>query len=234
MKPVPLAAVCAIAGCLFGAPLSGHAALTPFRVEQTVELRFPTSLLLDAVYSGDVWVLVSVGADGRLADALVTRYTHRELVGEALYAVGRWRFEPARRDGQAVRACAELHIRFEATGAVVSLDQMTRVTSLSAFARQNQVTRAVCRASELDRPLTTVRVVTPAAPPQAGGGKAVIDFIIDEKGQPRMPVLVSTTAAEYSALAASALAQWQFTPPTRRGQPVAVPARQEFVFPARS
>ena len=221
-------------GCLLGAPSLSHAALTPLRVVNTCEARFPTGLLLDAVYQGDVWVIVSVGTDGKLADALVTRYTHRALADEALYVVGKWRFEPARQDGRPVVACAELHIRFEANGAVVSLDQMTRVTSLSAFARRNQYIDAVCRASELDRQPTAVRAITPPSPASVNGGRAVIEFIIDEKGQPRMPVLVSSTGDVYTALAADALEKWQFTPPTRRGQPVAVLARQEFVFPTRS
>jgi len=49
-----------------------------------------------------------------------------------------------------------------------------------------------------------------------------------------MPVLESAPDAAFAAQAARALVQWQFTRPTRNGRPVAVPARQEFVFPARS
>jgi len=239
MKAMRLPALCAVTwGLLAIAGLSQTATaanLTPFKVEQTLSARFPASLLLEAVTHGDVWVIVSIDEQGRLADALVTRYTHRALANEALHVVRHWRYTPALSEGRPVAACAELHFTFEASGAVISLDPLATLASLTAFVPRHNYVAALCRASELDQPITPVRTVAPrvAASPGAGG-TAVIEFIIDEQGRPRIPVLVSTSDRELSDQAAAALAQWQFTPPTRRGQPISVQARQEFVFPARS
>lgn len=237
MKPISLAALCAVTGALLfstGVSAEPAAGLTPFKIEQTLQPHFPSSLLLDAVTQGDVWVLVSVGADGKLTDFLVTRYTHRALADQVKYLLGQWRYEAAKQNGQPVNACGELHIHFAVTGAVISMSPMATVASLTAFVREVPYVTNLCRPDELDQTPTATHTVTPAPPPGVAGAKAIIDFIIDESGMPRMPVLVSATHSEFAQLSAAALAQWKFTPPTRRGQPVAVPARQEFVFPARS
>ncbi|MBS0662224.1 MAG: energy transducer TonB [Verrucomicrobia bacterium] len=236
MKTTGLLALGVVTGallCFAGSDAAPATTLTPFRIEPTFELKFPPALLLDAVTQGDVWVLVSVSAEGKLTDSLVTRYTHRALADEAQSALGKWRYEPARRDGQPINACAEVHFHFAATGAVVSLNPMSTVASLTAFVRDVPYITTLCRPDELDRPPAAIHTVNPPTPSAGPGGRVVIDFVIDEKGRPRLPVLVSTTDQRFVAPSAEALAQWRFAPPTRRGQPVAVPARQEFVFAAQ-
>ena len=58
----------------------------------------------------------------------------------------------------------------------------------------------------------------------------MLDFIIDEHGVPRMPVLISSTDQSFGEAAADALGRWRFTPPVRKGKPIAVKVRQEFLF----
>jgi hypothetical protein len=236
--PVWWAAAC---GLLLSPGLAPAAApaLSPIRIEQTLEVRFPDALLLEAVTSGEAWVMISVDRDGKLADALVTRYTHHAFADEALLVLRAARLTPAARDGQPLAACTEVHFVFSARGAVIALDARATVASLTAFAAKPVYVTELCRPAELDRMPTPVQTVAPHHPGPsesgvAAGGKAVIDFIIDADGRPRMPVLVSAPSGDFAAQAADALAQWQFTRPTRNGRPVAVPARQEFVFPARS
>jgi TonB family protein len=113
---------------------------------------------------------------------------------------------------------------------------MTAVHDLMAFADRPDYVTPLCRSDELDSIPTPIRTVSPQIPPVAPeqgivGGKAVLDFVIDETGRPRMPVLVSAAHEEFASQAADALSQWRFTPPTRRGKPVAVQVRQEFLFP---
>lgn len=236
MKTTRLWALGVVAGALLchaGSDAAPAATLTPFKIEQTIEVKFPPALLLDAVTQGDVWIVVSVNADGKLTDSLVTRFTHRALADEAQYALSKWRYEPARRNGQPISACGEVHFHFAAAGAVITMNPMSTVASLTAFVRDVPFVTTLCRPDELDQPPTALHTVTPPTPPASTGARVVIDFVIDEEGRPRLPVLVSATDPRCVGPAAAALAQWRFAPPTRRGQPVAVPARQEFVFTAR-
>lgn len=63
---------------------------------------------------GTVRVKVLVGSDGRPRDVTLDRSSGEPRLDQAaLDAVRRWRFEPARRDGQAVQARLVVPIRFE-------------------------------------------------------------------------------------------------------------------------
>ena len=209
------------------------------RIKQTTEARFPSGLLLVPITKGEAWVMITVDADGTLTDALATRYTHEAFAREAVRVIHAWKYEPARVDGEPVAVRVELHFSFEASGTVVSLDVTSALQSLTAFAQRPEYVNVICAPTELDRPPTAIKTVSPTLPERPVASKAkndttVLDFIIDEKGTPRMPVLVSTPDQEYANRAADALGQWQFTPPTRRGRPVAVRVQQAFVFPSDS
>lgn len=233
-----------VAALLFSVmlPDAATAADTAVRIIRTEEPRFPESLLLtEALKEGEASVLAEIDAEGHLADALVVRDTHREFGREALATVQRWRFEPARRDGRPIRARTEIRFHFAADRAVVGLNASSTVRELAAFTgSQLRFYERLCRAADLDRPPQPVKSVSPrriaptAGAPAVVARPTVIDFIIDETGRPRMPVLVSAPDDAHALSAADALLQWQFAPPTRRGEPTAVRVRQEFRFPGDS
>lgn len=63
---------------------------------------------------GTVRVRVLVGEDGRVIQALVFKTSGNDMLdAAALEAVSDWRFEPAQRDGEAVRAWASVPIAFK-------------------------------------------------------------------------------------------------------------------------
>lgn len=66
---------------------------------------------------GVVVVAVEVAADGAALNLVVQRSSsYAVLDSAALYAVRSWRFLPARRAGQAVRATVQVPIRFRLAG----------------------------------------------------------------------------------------------------------------------
>jgi hypothetical protein len=98
--------------------------------------------------------------------------------------------------------------------------------------------RALANSRELDHPLTVLEQASPRNPgrlvdPEGRGGTAVLDFIIDETGRPRVPVVVRTDHLGFAVAAAEALESWRFEVPRRGGTPVAVRAQQVFVFSGR-
>jgi TonB family protein len=93
----------------------------------------------------------------------------------------------------------------------------------------------VCQAEELDQPLAAVQAETKLNPasasaPAGSAGFVVIDFYVDEQGQPRMPVVLNSPPAALAAAAVGVLQQCRFNAPTRGGKPVLVRAQQKFVF----
>lgn len=216
---------------------SAPAVHVPLQIKQGTPANYPPALLMEGVSSGEVWVLITVDDAGTLTDAMVTRYTHPGFTHEVLRAVRSWSYSPARVDGRPVSVRSELHLSFQSKGQVMTLDAASTVQQLTSFARRTHSVDHLCAPSDLDEVpslLTKVPLVHPrkASDGSATEGRAVLDFIIDEYGKIRMPVVLSSTDMDFAAAATAALAQWRFTPPSRGGRPVAVQVRQEFVFPS--
>jgi TonB family protein len=92
-----------------------------------------------------------------------------------------------------------------------------------------------CRLQELDATPVPLVLVPPVYPAELAArgvhGAATVEFFIDETGAVRMPAVVRADFPELGDLLASAIRQWKFAPPTRRGRPVLVHASQTVGFP---
>jgi TonB family protein len=208
---------------------------TPLRIEQTIEANYPPSALQEGVSSGHVWMIISVDETGFLADALVTRYTHPAFAAEALSMLRSCKFHPAKVNGVPVSVRSDLYLSFESTGQVMTLDAGSTLHQLTAFGARPDYVDRICAPAELDQLPSPTQTVAPQHPGTAADGsvkpgRAMLDFIIDEHGVPRMPVLISSTDLSFGEAAADALSRWRFTPPVRKGKPIAVKVRQEFLF----
>lgn len=209
------------------------AKVTPLKIEQTVEARWPNALTYSPLSTGEAQLIVNVDADGTLVDVMVASYTNQAFADEAIRAVRAWRFTPATENGEPVGVRTVLRFQFEATARVVTLLPIETMDHL-LVAHGQYLTRRVVVPHELDRPVAIVEARSPANPlVKSGAAKntVLVDFYVDEKGMPRMPVILSSTHAAFSQAAVGALNQWRFSPPTRAGRPVAVRVVQEFVFP---
>jgi TonB family protein len=212
---------------------------TPLRIEQTVEPRFPHALALTNITDGEARVVVNIDADGRLVDWLVTGYTHKAFADEAVTVLKEWRYTVPTERGQPVGIRTELRFEFKAQGRVISL---TAIETPDILIKQMGIlTPLIARVvtlHELDGPIAPVNPAQPAYPGQAGATAAsrsvLVDFYVDEKGQPRMPVVIHSAHESLAQAAVGALTRWRFTAPTRSGKPVSVRVRQEFVFPGSS
>lgn len=211
------------------------AAITPVRIEQTVEPQFPTALALSPITRGEASIMINVDDEGKLADLMVTRYTDKAFADEAVRVLKLWRYGAATVDGKPVGVRMELQFDFSATGRVVSLSVLDTMNALFANVSARTMVTKVCRPQDLDQSLATVKAVAPPKPAKLINTGEVrpsvlIDFYVDDQGQPRMPVVVNSPSADYAQAAVDALSQWRFSAPTRGGEPVAVRARQEFIF----
>jgi TonB family protein len=207
-----------------------------FRVIRTVEPRFPDALVRRGIYAGEASVVMLVDGGGRLADWLLTSYSHPQFGREATEALRQWRFEPAQRGGQPIGVRSEMVFSFQVSGLVLSVTSADFTERLQDRPARPPI-RRVCPPHELDAPVATVRTVQPLWPQELDPGinevNVVLDFYIDEQGRPRMPVVIRSDNAAFDFAAIEALSHWQFVPPTRGGMPVIVRATQAFRFGLR-
>jgi TonB family protein len=207
----------------------------PLKVIQTTEVRLNNTLDTSVPSQGEVRVLLLVDDHGELKDMLLLGSTHRAFTQAAVAALQEWEFEPARSRGQPVWTRNSMRIFFDSRGRIVSVTGGEMLSSLVGGPFAQAFNNRLAPQSELDMPLqasVTVRPKYPAQLSQQLGERAVVllDFYVDEDGRPRMPVAERSAHPVLTEAAMNALDQWRFHPPTRRGMPVVVRAKQEFVF----
>lgn len=75
--------------------------------------RYPEQMRKDGV-SGIVAVSIVIDEDGNVIKSTVAKSTSPEFDRPALEAVDRWKFKPAKKDGQAVKVKVTVPLRFSA------------------------------------------------------------------------------------------------------------------------
>lgn len=225
----PLLAILLLAAVVpVGATSDG---ITPPKIFQTVAASFPAELAATTLPRGEATVLISIDANGQLADMLVTSFSHAAFAREAVAVLPQWRYTAARRQGEPVGTRLELRFDFSTTTRVATFMPVDTVNTLIHARFQPTVHSRICSPGDLDLPFAVLQTVSPQpAGGPAATGRTVVDFYVDETGRARMPVILESTHPALADAAVQALGEWQFTAPTRQGRPVIVRLRQEFVF----
>jgi len=237
MKTIPILSAISLLWCTtaawaqFPPRLPEQVAL---RIIQTEEPEFPLSLRNSPVLKGEARIAINVDSEGKLIECLVTGFSRREFADSAVSALHRWRYEPARLNGQPWPSVQDLTFNYSRTGVVISMTSMESLTNRIEELVQGSYAYRSFSLRELDRIPTPIEVVSPVPPPldpKIGKKTVVVDFYIDEEGSVRMPAVRRAEANDdFAASAMAAVRQWKFEPPTVEGRAVMVHAQQEFNF----
>lgn len=200
-------------------------------IEQDGTIAYPASMMLNAVYSGEVRAAISVDQNGKLTDFLITAYTQPEFAPPALEAIKRWNYQPARANGRKVAARANILFEFRNQGVVVQTLPGAIVRQAFYSSLDKVYNYRPCQLKELDQIPEPVHVVRPNVPPGDQEHVVTVEFYIDEEGRVRMPAVSRESAADvYAAASVAAVEQWRFKPPLHKGKPTLVLAEQKFTF----
>jgi TonB family protein len=218
--------------------MPGDPDYVPVKVHQTEEAAYPSSLVPLGIKSGSASVAIAVDDAGQLTDYLVTAYTHPAFADSAVAAIRKWKFEPAMIRGFPRNSKSDLTFRFQLEGVVVmTMTSLSYEEMLHMRLAPGSMAYSACTLGELDRIPNPTKIVNPVYTNQIArsskGGHVAVGFYIDEQGRVRMPsVSLETNEAneELAAIAVTAVSQWQFDPPTSKGRPVLVLAKQDFNF----
>ena len=208
------------------------------KIVQTDDVLFPLTLRNSQVMNGEATIAINVGNTGELVECLITGYSRKEFADTAVEALRRWRFEPARLNGEPWPAVQELHFDFSRTGVVIDVTGLDLIANRIDELMQARYAYRAFSLRELDRIPTPIEVVSPVAPPlnpSDGKRTIVVDFYIDEEGRVRLPAVKRVEANDvFAASAMAAVKQWRFESPLCRGRPVLVHTQQLFSFVPKS
>jgi TonB family protein len=204
---------------------------------ETYDIRPGLRLIVDPAYPYDLLladidgeaVVDFVIRDNGSVDAVAVREASRPEFGRALAAALEcWGFRPARKGYQpvAIPAAARWHFKMP------RIDGEGQPTARLVERLRNNDTAGM-GAKGLDAQLTPRYQVAPAYSEklrkESPVGEAVIEFVVDREGRCRLARVVSATREEFGWAAVTAVNQWVFDPPRRRGEPadvlVSIPIR---------
>jgi TonB family protein len=176
--------------------------------------------------AGKATVTYALDATGRVVSLEINNASDPAF-GLALAAVIQtWHFKPAKLEGKPVAALGRVRSDFDLYLPPEAADFRLR--------EQIRQGRKFSGARELDAPLKPDHQESPKYPlallKDKPAGEAVAEFVIDGDGWVHLPLIVSSTRAEFGWAAATAVAQWHFEPPRKKGQPVDVRVRVPFSF----
>ncbi len=88
--------------------------------------------------------------------------------------------------------------------------------------------------NELDFEPKVIKSSSPVFPKEMwdveASGQVLVEFFIDSKGNVRAPGLKSSSNDYFAIAALTAIKDWKFQPPMKRGKPVTARAYQPFFF----
>lgn len=182
--------------------------------------------LLEQKLKGSATVNFLVDPSGHTREVTVHEATQPEFGAAAAAMISAWEFEPARKDGKPSWALLSRKQVFDRTGrdspVNASAERLLKALKQnpSPVLETMRELDAVPKARYQPRPaLPEAMIKNPEA------AEASIEFIIDRTGRAQLPRVVSATREDFGWAAATAVARWQFVPPTKDGKPVDVKAR---------
>lgn len=176
---------------------------------------YPMSMRRYAI-SGEVLVELIVGADGKVASAVVIESDNPTFDEPAIEAVLAWKFKPGTKAGKPV--ATRMHVPI-----VFSIEDWSDRRAYSIEAKRDQSKMPEGFRFDVAPKIKSAHVpVYPHALRLKGtSGKAQCGIVIDAKGRVVQVKVLSASAPEFGLALYAALENFRFVPATLKGQPVA-------------
>ena len=190
-------------------------------------------MTFEGIFDGSAQVVVNVNEKGEIEDVYLSQYTHPVFGKLAEEYIRKWKFKPAKLNGEPLSVIKPFDFRFEDRRGVFALGIHEAAATKLRFS--NFVGgKKIYSPRELDQIPEPISMVTPLFPEEFKGkkvrGTATVLFYIDEEGNIRMPHVTEYSHESFGKTALLAVDQWKFKPPMVKGKPVSIQVRQVFNF----
>ena len=207
--------------------LAADPSVVPPRLTRPIDPVYPADLR-DAGVEGQVEVRFEVDRRGRVLDPSIDYATHREFGESVKTAVVRWRFDPARKDGEPISQKVRMPVVF----IVKSNDPLSQWAGRNVFRKVQNETVEADTLSEWPEPVAWIE---PYYPPQLAGtgkrGEVIVNFVVDEHGEVVNPEVLVGDDPHFIASALAAAVSLRFTPHlSEEGDPVPISMAVSYKF----
>ncbi len=186
---------------------------------------------LEARAGGKVVVRVVIDERGAVVATKVAESPRPDLGLAAQAMIECFEFTPASREGRPTPTAFAFEVTFDPVGTGDAPVSDRAASMMRALAKGNL---KLALAKELDGPVTPVSQRRPRFPLDIPGdvasGRAVVEFIVDERGLVQLPRVIEASLPSFGYAAVQAVSTWRFRAPAITGDPVRVRVRQAITF----
>ncbi|HZZ20754.1 MAG TPA: TonB family protein [Opitutaceae bacterium] len=182
--------------------------------------------LLEKKVKGKAEVTFTIDPRGRARVVKVLSASQPEFAAATVAMIEAWSFEPAKKDGKPCWALLRKEQVFSRNEDDFPLNESAErlLKSLKKdpcpIIKDSHLLDSVPKGRFLPSP-----IVPPALEASNARADAVVEFVIDHAGHAQLPRVTSASDPAFGWAAATAVARWQFSPPTQHGKPVDMFAR---------
>jgi len=194
---------------------------------------YPTGMTFEGIFDGSAQVIVNVNELGEVEDVYLSAYTHPLFGKLSEEYIQKWKFKPAKLNGEPLSVIKPFDFKFEDRRGVFAMGIHEAAASKLRFSNFVNGKR-IYSPRELDEIPEPISMETPLYPAEFKGrgieGSATVLFHIDEEGNIRMPHVTEYSHDSFGKTALLAVDKWKFKPPMVNGKPVSIQVRQVFKF----
>lgn len=195
---------------------------------------YPFELLQNKV-TGKATISAVVDPEGNIRRVTVLKSSH-EAFGLATKAMMEsWKLSAAKRNNEPIWTIFSMEKTFSLEDRDLDVSEQTKSMLQKLKAGENQFYQL----NQLDNIPTARFHPSPVSPPslqadapRVASRKVMVKFILDEQGLVHLPHIVSADAPDVAWAALTAVARWQFTPPTVNNMPVQAILKLPIAFDA--
>ncbi|MDB2499314.1 energy transducer TonB [bacterium] len=151
---------------------------------------YPTGITFEGIFDGSAQVVVNVNELGEVEDVYLASYTHSLFGQFAAEYIQKWKFKPAKLNGEPLSVIKPFDFEFEDRRGVFAMGIREAAASklrFSNFVNEKRIYSPI----ELDGIPEPISMKQPYYPEEFKGqgvkGSATVLFYIDEEGNIRMP-----------------------------------------------
>lgn len=199
--------------------------------------KFPPELVGVKAGDAEVVMAITINDEGSVNDSVVLEATNQQVASAAISAVAEWKFSATEKTSININTPwprrEVLQFNFKRSGVVTSMSHLEAARDGFVSTTRPQLRTVQWKAldSEPQRIKATMPVFPPSLSTQVNNKPLMINFVIDQQGVVRVPVLTGVEDSAFAKVVLAAVKTWRYTPPMEQKQAVAVEVTNALVLP---
>lgn len=195
--------------------------------------KFPPGLVGNKAGDAEVVLAISIDDEGNVSDSVALEATNKQVADAATIAVMQWKFSATPRTSISENLPwprrEVVQFTFKRSGVITSMSHAE--SARDAFVSTPVPELRTVQVKDLTIAPQPIKTPMPVLPSVSANQSLLINFVIDQQGVVRVPVITGMRDPESARIILAAIKSWRYSPSLQKHQRVAVELNQQLVLP---